>query len=400
MVSNQKLRFKLSSIAMIILISILNNFVVEGAPIYLKTLYNLFVYFSLTKFIYKNSIKYWIFHSLIVWGSGTLLDMGVMSLFPVFLQTVIAKLGVLGAIITTLSLQILHNLIFRINILCKIIKRIWNKVEEIKNMVWIYLVVILLLVIFSILAFSNLEIFTNEIKILLLVLVGIFVSIYFILYIYTEKTYNETSKNLLENNSYFVDLDSKNKIFKHNIIHKLDGIKSVSNDEAKKLIDDLVNEYNLNSSVYKDIGILPNGIDGLILKKIYSNKSKKLDFAINNYVKSEIFGVLTPKKYNILCETLGVCLDNAINAALKSKEKILQIVLLENSDNIFIKLINTFKNELEVDQIGNLNYSTQGSERGIGLYSLFIRKDVKIKTSIINNLFENQIIVRKNKNKV
>ena len=112
---------------------------------------------------------------------------------------------------------------------------------------------------------------------------------------------------------------------------------------------------------------------------------------------SDLFDVLTPRKYNKLCETLGICLDNAVSASSKSKEKILQIVILENEKNVVIKVTNTFNSSLEIDKLGSLNYTTKKNGHGIGLYSLFGRKDVTLKSSIINNLFESQITIKKKK---
>ncbi|MBQ9833572.1 MAG: GHKL domain-containing protein [Bacilli bacterium] len=395
--TNQKFNLKLRKVLIVVFLAIVSTIVSFKINVIAKTFYNLFAYFIMTKLFYNNDKKKLVYYTLLIWLIGGLFDVVSMSIVSAIIMLFYKKVTAIITVIATFILQIFLNLLFRIKYIRILSDKLYNKIEQIENIVWFYIVIVALFFLFGILAYFNIDNFTNGIMILFFIVLCLSISIYFVHTISIEKIYNETSKNLLENNSFFVDQNTKNRIFKHNIIHKLDGVKSVANDKSKKLLDDLIEEYNLTSSPSKEVDNLPNGINGLICQKIYSNKSKKVDFAINNYIKSELFDVLTPKKYNKLCETLGICLDNAITATLKTKEKILQIAILENQDNIFIKIVNTFKSELEIDEIGNLNYTTKTSGHGLGLYSIFSRKDVMVKTSIINNLFENQIIVKKNK---
>ena len=147
------------------------------------------------------------------------------------------------------------------------------------------------------------------------------------------------------------------------------------------------------NSNYDDV--LPNGINGIICRKLYNDNKVKLEYVINNYIKSDLFDVLWPRKYNRLCETIGLVLDNAVNASSKSKEKMLHIILLEDENMIKIKVINTFNDSLDVDKIGALNYTTNNNGHGLGLYSLIGKKDVLLTTKIINNLFECTIEAKK-----
>ena len=395
--SKQKFKLNLPIIILIFLMGTLNTYINMHFSVSIKIVYNLICYCTLTKLIYKDDIKTWLFYSLLIWSAGSMLDMLFMSAISALLFFVLDSMPTIAIPFITLLLQVVYNFLFRIKFVQNWINKLKEKIEKIPNIGWIYFIVIILLVLFSTLAFNNMKNLTNEIMILFLVLIAISISVHLIHSIYSEKIYNEALKNLLNNNLYYVDLNSKNRIFKHNIIHKLDGVKTVANDKVKKLVNDIIKEYNLSSLPNKEIDNLPNGINGLICQKIYSNKSKKLNFAINNYLKSDLFEILTPKNYNKLCETLGICLDNAINASLKTKDKVLQIVILENDDNIFIKIINTFKSEIEIDNLGKLNYTTKREGQGLGLYSIFMKKGVKIKTSIINNLFENQLIIKKRK---
>ena len=133
----------------------------------------------------------------------------------------------------------------------------------------------------------------------------------------------------------------------------------------------------------------------LYKKKIYGFENNELSIGIDNNINSNVYDELTPKSYNLLCEALGILLDNALEATEKTKEKILMIDMKETEESYHIKIINTFQTVLDIDALGTLKYTTKKTGHGIGLFSLIGRKKLKIKTSIINDLFFNEIIIEK-----
>ena len=100
-------------------------------------------------------------------------------------------------------------------------------------------------------------------------------------------------------------------------------------------------------------------------------------------------------KNNLLCEALGVLIDNALEASCVSNDKIIYLQFLETNDNINIKIINSFSGVLDLERLGTINYSSKSKGHGLGLYSIFGRSKIKVKTNIKNNLFCNEIIVKK-----
>ena len=73
------------------------------------------------------------------------------------------------------------------------------------------------------------------------------------------------------------------------------------------------------------------------------------------------------KEIKELGKILGVYLDNAIEASVKSEDKKLgfEAYLIDNKVKIIIS--NTYKGELSKEKIGNEIYSTKGKNRGHGL---------------------------------
>jgi len=173
------------------------------------------------------------------------------------------------------------------------------------------------------------------------------------------------------------------------------GIKSVSNEKTVKLIDDLIQSFNSKFCVPKDINTIPKGINGIIYEKFYTSSNKGLNLAIENSIYSDLLDVLKPKTFNNLCEILGVVVDNAIEASSSGTEKAILIDFAEDKNTININISNTFNSELDIDMLGEKNYSTKGTSRGIGLFSILRKKDIKVKSRIINNLYQTNLIIKK-----
>ena len=390
-----KNKINIFNILTYLLMSVINILVIVKLPLFIKPIYNLVCLGIVLYFIKKDSFVSITYYVFVLWLVGILLDILFMSFISIGLKYVLNKYPIIGMFIISLLLQLVLNLIFRIKKLINLVTKIKNKIASVNNITWIFLVIMGLIVFFAVLAFSNANASNNVLMILLLAVIVLLMGIFLLKILYEEKIFKTTIENLLENNKYYLEVNTQDRIFKHNIIHRLNSIKTTADDKTIKSIDSLIKDYNLNSVPNKNIDVLPNGINGIISRIIYGQKKNNLNIAINNYLKSDLFNALTPRKYNKLCETLGICLDNAVSAASKSNEKILQIIIIEDDSNIVIKIINTFKSSLEVDKVGTLSYTTKKNGHGLGLFSLIGRRDVILKTSIINNLFENKVTIKK-----
>ena len=92
---------------------------------------------------------------------------------------------------------------------------------------------------------------------------------------------------------------------------------------------------------------------------------------------------------------MGVTLDNALEASLNSKEKVVYLKLSETNEKIIINIQNTFSGSIDFDKLGKINYSSKGTNHGLGLASLLRKSEIELTTSIKLNLFIVKILVNK-----
>ena len=202
-------------------------------------------------------------------------------------------------------------------------------------------------------------------------------------------------KTLKENNEFYISMDAENRIFKHNLAAKLLSIKSVSNKKARSLIDDMLSQYNKNIDFSRHVQDIPYGFNGIIYQKLYPYLDK-LNVKIDIQIDFDIFEVFKPKRYNVFVEKMVVSLDNAIESCLNSYDKLLILNLYSIDDLIVIEIKNTFSSNLNIDELGMVNYSTKGKKRGLGLFSALRDKEAAMNVKIINNFFVTKISAKKN----
>jgi two-component system sensor histidine kinase AgrC len=79
------------------------------------------------------------------------------------------------------------------------------------------------------------------------------------------------------------------------------------------------------------------------------------------------FGVSTA----VVCQMLGILLDNAIEGTAEADEKTLRVALFRNPNSKTFVIQNTWmKRDIPLNRIFALGYSTKGEGRGIGLHTL------------------------------
>lgn len=372
----------------------------------LEFYYNLSSLNALTSFIcyyitfyavFRRNLKDTIFYGTVVWIIAAGLD--VISMYKSeFLNYETWNINqIIIRAIDSVILSIVLVFLYKIKKLNNFIEKLYLKLGS--NFPYVKLI-LLLIIIFSLcltLLFTVQNVSLEKINKYIYILSG---SVIMLIYLYLNKEYEnaalkETKLNLIQNNEFYINTVNDYKILKHNIIHQLNGIKSVANKEAQELITDLIEQYNSNFINVQELTTMPTGINGIIYEKMYSYQNKNLKLGIENKITSNIFDNLTARSYNLLCESLGILLDNALEATSDSKEKIIMIDMKETSKSYNVKIINTFSDVLDFDRLGTIKYTTKKSGNGIGLFSILGRKKLKVKTSIINNLFQNEIIINK-----
>lgn len=172
--------------------------------------------------------------------------------------------------------------------------------------------------------------------------------------------------------------------FKHDQANHLTVIAAMLKmnkyEQAGAYISELVSTGDdfLDNSV---LNIKNAGLFGLI--------SSKKDLANKNGVKFVVkssgeIDSIPNVKISELCEVLGIYLDNAIEAATESENKLVEISLANTDSIIKIEIINSCGAVPDIDKIKIEGYSTKGDGRGHGLS--IVDKILKKYSDIINSL--------------
>ena len=273
-----------------------------------------------------------------------------------------------------------------------------------KSIIWLILIMIGLSVTI-ILAFKNVIniSFTTYIgNLALLVIFLIMIIIIFYNYRKAEKEI-ENTKILL---NFMIDYEKQiedDRINRHEMLNNLLILKSYDNKNSQKFsetLDDLIESYNKKNIGFKNIYKLPSGLKGIVYYKVNEIRNKNIIVNINISKRlSDCLGNLSNKTYAAVCKIVGITFDNAIDAVVNSKDKIINFDVYEESNRIVLDIENSFNNKLDFNKIGTKNYSTKGKNRGLGLYIVknIIKNnsDISIEQYVDGNIFISKIYVKK-----
>lgn len=338
------------------------------------------------------------YYTFVVWILGIFLDL-LSMLIVMFIQLLwtFDIYSLISRIILTFIVFAFLIMMGHSKSLKKLVCKIYEKVQKIDyfNFAILFFAIVVLLIGISI--FMNLR--NIDISVLLTFVI-VLLSIVFYLLIKLKVNLNESLifMNLLKsNNEFYLKIEDENRIFKHNLIAKLLAIKSVSGKKARILIDDFIKSFNNDIDFSVHIKDMPYGLNGIIYEKIYPYLSK-LNIKIYNKINFDIFQKLKSRRYNVFVEKMIISLDNAIEACMNSVDKILIVNLFSEENCIYIEIKNTFSENLNVDNLGSINYSTKGKQRGLGLFSSLRDDEVSMKIKIINEWFITTIMAKENAN--
>ncbi len=398
-INNNKFKPKMRHVILIFICSCINLIFFYLDIIPLKTISSFVLLIVLNKLIYKDSWNSTIIYCFIIWILGMIFDLVFVSIFSYigsnYINIINNKYEYYIMCASSIILQILYNLFVRIKIVKVSLKKFHDLFKKINYKYVLFLLLIISICVIGAIAVNNIS--NSPFVIYLLTLALLLTTIFVLFYSRKYQIYNlsNTINILLENNKFYSNLNLDFREFKHNLVHKLDGLKLYSNEKSILLIDDIISDCcNLTKNT-KELDKLPIGLSGYIYQKIYQYDYSALNILIDNNIKSDLFNVLSPRNYNKLCEVLGVLLDNAIQASIDSKSKILYISSEENDKNLEINIKNSFSSQIDMEKLGNVNYTTKGQNHGIGLFSIFKNKDVKTNIKINNDIFESIVLVKK-----
>lgn len=281
-----------------------------------------------------------------------------------------------------------------------------------KYSIFLYIVLILTFTIFYIninwnISYDHMHLRkTNGLLFLLYGILMITISI--ILSLILKKDYNFKIKEIQMNNlkEYTDNLENlymDMRKFRHDYINIISSMAGFIEDKDFDGLEKHFNEniYPLNKKINKNnykLGLLKNilmpEIKGLLSAKIIRAQELGIDVIL------EIAEPIDNINLNIidLSRCLGIILDNAIEASLDSKKKIVTIAFIKKGSSIIIIISNSFtNNNLIISKIYKPGFSTKGENRGLGLSNLkeilSNYNNVSLDTYIDNNIFTQNITI-------
>lgn len=172
------------------------------------------------------------------------------------------------------------------------------------------------------------------------------------------------------------------------------------NSKAVDYINEIINEdYGLEDKWLGQLINVPSGgLKGLLYYKLITIEKNKLNFCvdISQNAKSKLKKIQKEQLKDI-SHIIGIYLDNAIEASIKSNKKMLSLEIYCIKKKLNVVITNSFNGKIDITKLNSKGYTTKGKGRGNGLY--FVTKikeknnNIDTKTNIINDYFVQRIVV-------
>lgn len=384
-------KFKINIVRVLIflcsalVIYIANNF--TNVPF--KVMTSLTVLMITYKVFYKEDFTTLLFKTFIIYLVILFCDFlasTVFLFFPVSSVGDLGKLSILRVLCTILdSLLLMLIFLFKgfVSFLNKFLKYVTNNKSIVILSVLIFsFFVFFLLSLYTSLSFDKNTFFISIVTMsFFLVLCVIMIFQYF-----KNKHSEEEQKSLLDLMAEYETILDNDRINRHEMLNNLIVLKSFDNKASKEYeetLNEIINEYqDKKSGFYSKLYKLPSGIKGIIYYKMANikNLNINLELVISPLIKDN-FEKLDSKLYFKVCKILGVVLDNAIEAASMTDEKLLLIDIYLEDEFLVVYLENTFNNNIDLNLIHKKGFSSKGENRGYGLY--IVKKMIE-ETSLLN----------------
>lgn len=360
-----------------------------------------FFYFPfMFNWLNKISFNKLFFCIMFIWFYGILVD--ILSILLTSVVFYIFKINIniyfsnseLVSIILTFCVSLILIFSGRLKFLSNIYVWSYQKTRNIKYSDVLLIIFALFIFLIGFIMFFNIENVDINVLSMLVIILSIVTFILLFRYKIDEVESKLYLNTLKENNEFYIKMEDENRIFKHNLVAKLLSIKSVSNEKSMGLIQDLIEQFNKSIDFSRNMKVIPYGLNGIIYQKLYSY-IKVLNVEISIELDYDIFEVLKPRRYNVFVEKLVIALDNAIESCLNSDSKSLVINIYDDNNSVCIEIENTFGNNIDLDLLGNKDYSTKGKKHGLGLFSAFRNNEAVMSVKIVNNIFVSRITAKK-----
>ena len=373
--SNEKFKLKNFIIYLIIFLPLLLLIYVHFTGI-TKLILNIILvtislYLSLFKKDISNSVYYSIVYEMLAFISEFIISMGVLIIFK-FNASAYSSLP-FSLLISSVLNCLLVYFVSKLNFVSKNIRRL-NDIIKKNNKDWIYIILVVILMIL-LMTFNRYKL-NSTIEYYIYIVIIIFVVVSFVYVIYNkfqrqamEDKYNESMEYVLRYEKIINEQGKKN----HEYNNQLMVIKGYINkpERLSEYLDEVIGEHKTGQNyTVKQLGFLPDGgVKGLLYHKLSKMEDNNIKYYlyVDQNLKDKDIESFDLKTYRDLTKLLGVFLDNAIDAALKSEEKEIEVELKDKDDCLLLTISNTYDKNTDINKVGKSGFTTKGVGHGFGL---------------------------------
>lgn len=381
------------------LILIFTSFIITINNLYnpilpIRALASAAIYFIMYKTIFKESLKTTFCKTCLMTLVSFVLD-PVLSIIISFACENIQELNVntIPKLLITCIFSYTYFKIFKSEKNRKRFNSLLELMEANKKILIYFTILVLVAHAYNVLLAYNYVDYKYYTALLILIIFISYFSYIFIHEIFDNISLTLKNKYLNDNLINYQKTADNYRTLKHNL--KNDLFIIARSKDKEKAIRRTYEKYNQDEEWVNNIGSIPSGLQGIIFLKMEFAENNKVKFYMDNKIDFEKLDEGTPL-YLDTCEVIAICLDNAIEASVDTEEKLICMGLYNDDDCYTINITNSFNNFVDIDKLGEKNYSTKNRNSGIGLnYIANLNKDIKIKRIISDTNFKTIITIKK-----
>ena len=397
-ISKEKFKYNFKNIVFVIILAFLFLLNKKFNIVVSSVLTSIILLLLFSKIIFKNNIRNTIVYALTYYLILSVYDF-IFSFFFYWLNAIIdpdlsQNYLIMGGF--TLLITFLTSLFCKL----KFVRKFSDLIINLSKNNYVNVLVISLIILFIVILSTKLSLEYDYEKFLFnLLLLSVF--LFFIVFAFIKNHLAQKEKQeketLLEFISEYEKIIDENRINKHEMLNNLIILRSF--EDYNKVLDDLIVTYDNNSDAcIKNISKLPTGLKGILYYKINDMRNKNINLNVNISKRvSSPLEKLPLDEYVILSRIIGIVMDNALEASIKSKEKFVMIEVFEQNDNVIIIIENSYNNKVNVNDLKKKNFSTKGKSRGLGLYiaNMLLKKSKHIEmTQHAEELFITKLTIK------
>lgn len=329
------------------------------------------LYFSIFKKDISNSVYYTIVYELLVFICEIIISVVFVSIFKINISGY--EKFQFSLLIFSICNCLMVYLLSKIKVLNKSIQKL-NLIISKNQKDWVYIIIIIILL--SFLIVFNKNNLGSGINYYINAGMVIFIIASFVYVIYDkfqrqamEDKYNESMEYVLRYEKIINEQGKKN----HEYNNQLMVIKGYINNPERlsEYLDEVIGEHKTGQNyTVKQLGFLPDGgVKGLLYHKLSKMEDNNIKYYlyVDQNLKDKDIENFDLKTYRDLTKLLGVFLDNAIDAALKSEEKEIEVELKDKDDCLLLTISNTYDKNTDINKVGKSGFTTKGVGHGFGL---------------------------------